>query len=135
VEALTLAVGAFMAGVIWFVQIVHYPLMADVGRGAWVAYEERHRRLTTFVVAGPMLAEPVLAGVVLARGEHIWIGCGLLVAAVVPLLVTALVSVAEHERLSAGFDAASHRRLVRTNWLRTAGWTAYAVLAAVLVSL
>ena len=41
----------------------------------------------------------------------------------------ALVQVPLHRRLQGGFDAAAHRRLVRTNWLRTAAWTLRAALA------
>ncbi|MEY4607349.1 MAG: hypothetical protein RLY45_2109, partial [Actinomycetota bacterium] len=33
----------FMVGLIWFVQVVHYPLMAAVGEQQFVAYEDRHR--------------------------------------------------------------------------------------------
>ena len=29
----------FMTGVIWFVQVVHYPLMARVGAEGFAAYE------------------------------------------------------------------------------------------------
>ncbi len=37
--------------------------------------------------------------------------------------VTAFVSVPLHERLTPSFDAEAHRRLVSTNWWRTAAWT------------
>jgi hypothetical protein len=35
---------------------------------------------------------------------------------------TGLVQVPLHARLTQGFDAAAHRRLVATNWVRTAAW-------------
>ena len=47
----------FMAGVIWFVQVVHYPLFRGVGEHAFRCYEERHTVLTTWVVLPPMVAE------------------------------------------------------------------------------
>jgi uncharacterized membrane protein YfcA len=63
---------------------------------------------------------------------------GLLLAAAalaaLPVAVTALVSVPAHMRLDRGWDDAAWRRLVRTNWWRTAGWTAGAVVAALLVA-
>jgi hypothetical protein len=37
-------------------------------------------------------------------------------------------------RLGRGWDDAAWRRLVRTNWWRTAGWTAGAAVAALLVA-
>lgn len=36
----------FMVGVIWFVQIVHYPLCSRVGGAAFAGYERDHVRRT-----------------------------------------------------------------------------------------
>src|SRR5918997_4751331 len=52
-----LAATLVMVGIIWFVQIVHYPLFGNVGTGGFSAYSEAHTRLTGFVVGPPMLAE------------------------------------------------------------------------------
>ena len=46
-----------MVGLIWFVQIVHYPLFAQVGREGFSGYEQAHQNRTTFVVAPLMLVE------------------------------------------------------------------------------
>ena len=39
-----LAATAAMCGLIWFVQVVHYPLFAGVGDDGFTAYEQRHQR-------------------------------------------------------------------------------------------
>ncbi|NBO65221.1 MAG: hypothetical protein EBU88_10340, partial [Acidobacteria bacterium] len=49
----------FMIGLIWFVQIVHYPLFERVGRDGFAAYESAHSQLTSLVVIPPMLVELV----------------------------------------------------------------------------
>lgn len=114
----------FMAGVIWFVQGVHYPLFAELG-GALPHYATRNARLTTWVVAGPMLVELATALVLAARPAPgtptrlAWAGLALLA---VIWVSTALVQVPRHERLQAG-DLAAVRGLVASNWLRTAAWT------------
>ena len=41
---------------------------------------------------------------------------------------TFAVQVPLHRRLAEGYDAARHRRLVLSNWIRTLAWTARAVL-------
>ena len=46
-----------MLGVIWFVQVVHYPLMERVGEEEFCRYERDHQRRTTMVVAPLMLTE------------------------------------------------------------------------------
>jgi uncharacterized membrane protein len=127
-----------MAGVIWFVQVVHYPLFAAVAPERFAEYEAGHRRLTTFVVAPLMLAEIATAVALVLRPAAaaaqprwaVWAGLALLA---VIWASTFLVQVPLHERLAAGFDAAAHRRLVRSNWVRTAAWTARAGLALLLL--
>jgi hypothetical protein len=56
VELLVLLVNAaaviFMAGFLWIMQLVHYPLFDRVGEEAFPAYETAHNRLF-FLVAGP----------------------------------------------------------------------------------
>ena len=44
-------------GLIWFVQIVHYPLFARVGQDGFRRYASNHATRTTFVVAPLMLLE------------------------------------------------------------------------------
>jgi uncharacterized membrane protein len=116
----------FMIGVIWFVQVVHYPLFAQTGSANFVAYEQRHTSLTTWVVAPPMLLE-VFTGLLLlglrptgVSTWQLWLGLTLLV---VIWLSTALIQVPCHNLLSQGFDPVVHQRLVGTNWIRTVAWS------------
>lgn len=50
-----------MVGLIWFVQIVHYPLLSRVGRDNFRRYELDHQRLVTWIVAPGMLTEMATA--------------------------------------------------------------------------
>ena len=49
-----LASTLFMTGLIWFVQVVHYPLFDRVGAARFVPYHAAHSRRTSWVVAAPM---------------------------------------------------------------------------------
>jgi hypothetical protein len=126
------AVTLFMAGLIWFVQIVHYPLFARVGHAGFPEYERWHARRTGWVVAGPMLAELAAAVTIIwcIGGALAWIGAGLLA---VIWFSTWCWQVPAHRRLEAEFDPAAHRRLVRTNWVRTVAWSARGVIALALL--
>jgi len=54
IDRLILAFHTFATiGMTGFVQIVHYPLMAMVGRREYPAYEQRHTRLTMCTVPVP----------------------------------------------------------------------------------
>lgn len=127
----------FMAGVIWFVQVVHYPLFALVGTTDFGRYEREHAGRTTWVVAPPMLIEAFTATLLL------WLrpaGIGLGMAATGAVLVgviwasTFALQVPMHAKLSAGFEPEAHRNLVATNWVRTAAWTARAGLAVAMIA-
>ncbi len=116
-----------MVGLIWFVQIVHYPLMAQVGQENFLRYEAEHQRLTTLVVVPLMLSELLSALMLLwcrpeaVDGGLVWGGLLLVISI---WLVTFTVQVPQHARLMISFDTAVHRSLVRGNWIRTAAWTA-----------
>ncbi|MHC4958884.1 MAG: hypothetical protein ACYTGN_10965 [Planctomycetota bacterium] len=123
----------YMAGLIWFVQVVHYPLFAAVGRDGFQRYEGEHTRLTGWVVGPPMILELVTSVLLalLQPGPLTWTGLALVV---VIWLSTALLQMPAHRKLMAGFDASVQQRLVKTNWLRTAAWSARGVLALLLLS-
>lgn len=125
----------FMVGLIWFVQIVHYPLFRHVGRSEFRHYEELHQRLTTWVVAPVMLIEVATAIVLLKEVPAgsimlVWIGAGLLA---VIWLATAGLSIPAHRSLSAEFSMQAWRMLVLTNWIRTIAWSIRGILVLVLL--
>ncbi|MFK8025774.1 MAG: hypothetical protein AB8G26_17590 [Ilumatobacter sp.] len=128
-----------MAGVIWVIQVVHYPIFDAIDRGdddaKWREFGDRHRRSISFVV-GPFMAIEGVTGIWLvidppgSASRTLPLLAGVLMA--VAYGITALVSVPLHERLTDAFDADAHRRLVSTNWLRTAAWSARGIVLLVL---
>ena len=51
----------YMVGLIWMVQLVHYPLFAKVSPENYVTYQQLHERYITPVVGVPMIIEIVTA--------------------------------------------------------------------------
>lgn len=122
----------FMVGMIWTVQIVHYPLMALVGTEHFSAYEAAHASRMASVVMVPWTLQGItLAGLLLAVpvGVAPWLVWAAAFAAVVPVVVTVVASVPAHRRLADGFDAKTHSTLVTSNWIRTAAWSGHGVIA------
>jgi len=117
-----------LCGLVWFVQVVHYPLFAQVGDERFVVYEQEHQRRTTRVVAPLMGIEGLAAAALLLvdPGPATAAG-GILVLGL--WLSTLAVQVPLHRRLAQGFEARAHAVLVRTNWARTAMWSARGGLA------
>ena len=120
-----------LVGLIWTVQIVHYPLFAGVGADGWASYEAAHQSRITIVVAPLMLAELATAvWLVVARPAALPPGAVLVGVALVGVVwaSTAFVQVPLHAALGGAFDGDAHARLVATNWVRTAAWTARGAL-------
>ena len=124
----------FMVGLIWFVQVVHYPLFDRISGEASIQYAAEHQRRTAWVVGLPMLVEgittlwlffdpingrlfPLLGGLVLMKIH----------------LSTVFLQVPLHKKLSQGYEREVVRKLVATNWVRTIGWTIRAAIAVAIV--
>lgn len=124
----------FMVGLIWFVQIVHYPLYANVGRERFPEYEALHNRLTSWVVGPTMLVEMVTAVALLRSAPNgtaslAALGLGLLILI---WIATAALSVPAHAVLTGGFSADAYHKLVSTNWIRTVAWSMRGVILMVI---
>ena len=122
-----LAATLFMVGLIWFIQVVHYPLFARVGEEGFTLYSEAHSRLTSYVVGPPMLLEAATALLlVFRRPDGVPLSLAIVGLALVATvwLSTALLQVPRHTALGSGFNSSQWRGLVGTNWIRTAAWSA-----------
>ena len=125
-----------LLGLIWFVQVVHYPLFSLVGREHFVEYERLHQMRTTWVVAPLMSIEALTASLILVSNltsperTLAWFGWILLLLI---WLSTAFLQVPLHRRLAAGYDSQTATRLVRSNWVRTIAWTVRGVIALMLM--
>lgn len=121
----------FMTGLVWYVQIVHYPVFALVGADRFPSYQASNTARTAVIVLPPMLVELASGiGLVWCRPARIpagpaWAGAALLGAV---WISTALLQAPLHGKLGRQFDARTHRVLVSSNWIRTLAWTARAGL-------
>ena len=121
----------FMTGVIWFAQVVHYPLLGRVGRESFVEYERENTRRTGWVVIPAMALELVTALLLLWRQPEgllpFYAGLNAALLAVI-WVSTFTLQGPYHSLLVKKFDPAVARSLVSTNWIRTAAWTARGIL-------
>jgi len=125
-----------MVGVIWIVQLVHYPLLALVGVDRSVDVANRHQRAISFVVGPPMAVEGVTTLWLLVDrpdGVAVWLPWAGAVCVGVALLSTVVLSVPRHARMAAAPDPVVGAELVRTNWPRTIAWTLHGVVAAAIL--
>jgi len=120
----------YMTGLAWFVQVVHYPLFRNVGADQFADYHALHVRRTMPVVLVPMVLELSLA-ILLATtsfGRNPWLDTAGAACAGFIWAITWLRQLADHEKLSGGFDQNAIEQLVRGNAVRTWAWTIHAAL-------
>lgn len=132
---LNFSCAGFLCGIIWYVQLCHYPLLTRVGEqnsSLYSATQKFHENRTAWVVIPPMVLELVSALWIWHRpafiqpAEAMW---GALLVLVI-WMSTFLIQAPLHARLGRAFDRSVSNKLTLTNWIRTAAWSARVVLLA-----
>ncbi|RPD46251.1 hypothetical protein DNI29_14710 [Hymenobacter sediminis] len=126
---LNFLLAAYLTGVIWTVQLVHYPGFAQADREAFISFHRQHSRRISWLVVGPMVLELLLALALAWQGHELGL-CRWwqLLLVVLVWAATFFISVPFHNRLAEGYDYVAIDGLVRTNWPRTLAWTLRALL-------
>lgn len=122
------AVTWFLVGLIWVVQVVHYPLFDWVSPERFTEFSRAHGVAITPLVGPMMVVELGLASVSWLSDWRSWPMALALGLVIFIWAVTFFVSVPLHEQLGLGFSAEAHQKLVTTNWLRTVAWSIKALL-------
>ena len=122
-----LAVSGLLCGLIWTVQIVHYPSLAFVNPESFKAAHSFHSRRISLLVIPLMLLELISAGVlVVVYHENTfltWFAWVNLLSILLIWISTFLLSVPLHVELSQGYNAKTLSKLVTSNWPRTILWS------------
>ena len=123
-----------MIGLIWFVQVVHYPMFDSVGEKQFTDYQIRHMRLTTYIVSPFMIGEFITLFWLFSipqffSNQLFLVSSGLFV---VIWVSTAALQVPCHHRLLKSFEPSIHRKLVNSNWIRTIAWSLRGILLIIM---
>jgi hypothetical protein len=121
----------FMTGVIWYVQVVHYPYLAFTATSSASEAAEFHQRRTGYIVMPVMFLE-LGTGIFLLSStwmmlfsQVFWLNLFLLLAI---WAVTFLKFMPLHKALLKSLEPSLIKSLVTVNWIRTALWTIRAIL-------
>lgn len=113
---------------IWLVQLIIYPSFYEIEESRFADWHRLYTKRISYVVIPLMILQVILLIYFLTQE-----GIGP-VRVLQSVLITAawgitfFVSVRCHNRLSIGKEKSAIRRLVSTNWYRTAAWTLVPVL-------
>lgn len=115
-----------MFGIIWFAQIVHYPLFRRVGRESFTEYQTANLFLTVLVVIPLQMVELLTALLLVWKPPagilplQTWTNLALIG---ITWLSTATLQVPSHFKLSRGYETRIQNLLVSSNWIRTVAWS------------
>jgi hypothetical protein len=120
----------FLTGLIWFVQLVHYPLFRSIPIENWVEFEKEHVKKATWITLPTMLVE-LLTGIALTFMTFQYIVDDVyfnsmiinLLLIICIWLSTFLIQVPIHMALSREPSISKVNKLIQSNWIRTAIWT------------
>lgn len=113
----------FMTGLIWTIQLVHYPSFGFVKEERYREFQHFHMRRITYIV-GPLMILEVLTGALIMFKNYQ--NTPYVIAAILLALIwlnTAFLNVPIHNQLMSKGDEGLFKKLVLSNWPRTILWT------------
>ncbi len=127
----------FNTGLIWIVQVVHYPSFLRIGKEMYTTFQNFHMRSITYVVGPSMLAELAFSGLIIFSLNQLQGYKSLYIISLILLagiwIHTALWAVPLHNKLLEGYNEEAISNLVSANWWRTLFWSARAIIMGVIV--
>lgn len=120
---------AFLAGLIWTVQLLIYPSFRFVEKNNYRSFHLFHMKTITPIVAPVMILEFIISCFNSYRHAHYYSVAFLIVI----WGTTFLISVPIHEKLLMNKDEKLINNLIKTNWLRTIAWTLKLLFISILL--
>ena len=123
-----------MVGVIWIIQLVHYPSFHFIELNKYTTFQRFHMSRISYVVIPAMLTELltlILIIISMDQVDPIILASALLL--IVIWLMTAVFFSGMHQKLTLGYDQAIVEKLVKLNWGRTLLWTLRLLLVSVYI--
>ena len=115
---------SIMTGVIWVIQIVHYPSFHFIEKELYTAFQKFHMNKISIIVMPIMLAE-LITGIMLFLDKSF--KSPFLIISIIILvliwLITGVFFTKAHNELIAGYQELVVNQLVAMNWIRTLLWT------------
>ena len=121
-----------MVGVIWVIQLVHYPSFHFVELKQYTTFQRFHMARISYVVIPAMLTE--LFTLILIVFSMDQIDTLVLASAILLIfiwLMTAVFFSGVHQKLTLGYDQPVVDKLVKLNWGRTLLWTLRLLLISI----
>ncbi|RNC84036.1 MAG: hypothetical protein ED557_07870 [Balneola sp.] len=124
-----------MTGLIWTIQLVHYPSFYFVDRERFKEFHIFHSKRISILVVPLMIFELISSGILWWESSAFSLNSLGFYLVIAIWISTAAFSVPAHNKLSSEMDKKTIRILVNTNWIRTLLWTIKASIGVYFLSL
>ena len=116
---------AVMVGVIWVIQLLHYPTFHYIEKNNYSQFQKFHMNRISYIVIPAMVIE-MLSGIMLVIiNDDFIISFSFLVCI---WIITFVFFTNIHQRLLSKYENTAVEKLVNLNWIRTAFWTVRLVI-------
>lgn len=128
---LHLASALWMTGVIWLIQLIHYPSFLYIREDQFQIFIRKHQSRMSWIVVAPMFLEWITL-ILILKNIHdstqyfLWIFN--MVALIGIWISTFAIQVPIHQKLLQHCSPILMARLIQTNWIRTILWSLRLVL-------
>ena len=126
-------VSLILAGLIWTIQLVHYPSFHFISKDKFSSFMSFHVKSITFLV-GPLMMIELITAIYLVLFRYNILSLLSIITVLFIWLSTILLSVPCHNKLAKAYDKKIIDRLVLTNWPRTVMWTVKAGLSLLILN-
>jgi len=124
-----------MTGIIWIIQIVHYPSFNFICQKQFKNFEIFHTKSISYIV-GPIMITELMSGLyfVIFLNNINTLNIINLILLVGIWISTALISVPLHNKLTSnGYNSNNIHSLILTNWIRTILWTIRTAISMIII--
>ena len=116
---------AVMVGVIWVIQLLHYPTFHYIEKNNYSQFQKFHMNRISYIVIPAMVIE-MLSGIMLVIiNDDFIISFSLLVCI---WIITFVFFTNIHQHLLSKYENTAVEKLVNLNWIRTVFWTVRLVM-------
>ena len=114
---------SIMVGVIWVIQLVHYPSFKYVNESDYIIFQKYHMSNISYIVFPIMFTELTTAILIFFSGEKSFFFMLSLICLFLIWVITGVLFTKFHNILQKGKDLKMIDKMIKANWMRTSLWT------------
>ena len=114
---------SIMVGIIWVIQLVHYPSFKYVKDSDYIIFQKYHMSNISYIVFPSMFTELITSLLIFFSGEKSFLFMLSMICISLIWVITGVLFTKFHSTLQKGKDLKMIEKMIKANWIRTLLWT------------